>query len=136
MRAAFAFLADAASEERPSGKLHALGIGIDSLNPPSLPFKLTALAVVASIEYSASEAGQKEITIRLVDADGTDVVESYPRLQVQFGAPQSGSRGRARLVVNFQQLQFENPGDYAVHVTVDGNDMAELPLRVNVPATT
>lgn len=130
MKVKYAFLADAAQES--GGKLSALGIGIDRVNPPQLPF-LVPLTIVAVLEYSATEVGTKRLTVRLIDADGNDVREEIPTIEMTLQKPASGSRGLMNIIVNYQ-TQFKAAGDYTFHLTLDGTDIAVLPIAISEPA--
>ena len=130
MQTKYAFLADAA--QAAGGKLSVLGVGIDRVNPPQLPITLP-VSVIVGLGYSKAEVGRKQITVRLLDADGRDVI-SPVGVETDFTAPETGTRGQMNIIVNLQ-VPLAEPGDYAVYVTIDGNDVAELSLRVSEPST-
>lgn len=127
----FAFLSDAAQES--GGKLHAIGIGVDSLVSPQLPASRPLLVVVVQVRYSVAEVGPKELTVRIVDADGGNIIPPI-EAQAEFGEPQPGMAGVARYVIELAALAFDAYGDYAIHVAVGGHEVANLPLSVREPA--
>ncbi len=123
----FAFLCDSAQES--GGKIHALGIGFDSIAAASVPVTHPMLSVVAQIRYSVAEAGQKALAIRAIDADGGNIVNPIDG-QVEFPVPPRGSTSIARLIIALGGVNFASYGDYAVHIALNGNEVARLPLTV------
>ncbi|MDP6607123.1 MAG: hypothetical protein QF664_12825 [Dehalococcoidia bacterium] len=127
----FAFLSDAAQES--GGKLHAIGIGVDGMVATEVPAARPLLAVVVQVRYSVAEIGQKELAIRVVDADGGNVIPPIDSL-AEFGEPQPGMSGVARYVIELAGLAFPHYGDYAIHVAISGHEVANLPMAVREPA--
>jgi hypothetical protein len=123
----FAFLCDQAQES--GGKVHALGIGFDSILAPSVPMTHPLLTVVAQLRYSIAEAGAKALTIRAVNADGQNIVNPIAR-QIEFPTPPRRPTNIARLIIALNAVQFASYGDYSVHVAVNGSEVARLPLTV------
>lgn len=132
MQVDFAFLCDAAQDS--GGKLHALGVGIDRILAPQLPTVHPMLMVVVQVRYSVAEAGTKPLAIRVVDADGDDLIPPIDQ-EIQFPDPKGSPTGTARLVLQLGGLRFERYGDYAIHIAVSGTDIASLPLAVSSPPT-
>ena len=128
----FAFLCDFAEDDA-SGKLHALGIGIDQITANAVPAVHPLLTIVASLGYTGAEAGTKPIAVRVVDADGAHITPPIDA-EIALGEPSGGTRGRARLVFNLSGLQFAAYGDYEVQVALAGVSVATLPIRVIPPA--
>lgn len=126
----FAFLADSAQEG--GGKLHALGIGIDTLVAPEVPVTRAALAAVVQVRYSVAEVGTKTLAIRVVDADGGNVIPPIDS-QVNLIEPQGTPVATARVIVALNGLTFARYGDYAIHIALDGHDIASLRLAVVPP---
>ena len=123
----FAFLADTAQEG--GGKLHALGIGIDTLFATDVPVAMAAIAAVTQVRYSVAEVGTKTLAIRVVDADGGNVIPPIDS-EVAFAVPPGSTVATARLIVALNGLTFPRYGDYAIHVAIDGHDVASLRLAV------
>lgn len=126
----FAFLCDSAQEG--GGKVHALGIGFDTINAAQIPATHPLLTVVVQLRYSVDEAGDKPISVRLIDADGRDVVTAVNHT-VPFPSPEGARSNTARLLVAFGGVNFTAYGDYAVHVVVDGSEVADLPIAIVRP---
>jgi len=131
MNVDFAFLCDSAQEG--GGKVHALGIGLDTITAGQVPATHPLVTVVVQLSYSLTEAGEKPITVRLIDADGRDVVNAVTG-DVTFPPPEGTRANTARLIVAFGGVNFTAYGDYAVHVTVSGAEVADLPIAVRPPS--
>jgi len=52
---------------------------------------------------------------------------------VDFTDPADRLETTATLVVNFDNLSFENYGPYAAHVLLDANEMHRMPFEVSQP---
>jgi hypothetical protein len=128
----FAFLCDSAQES--GGKIHALGIGFDSILAQSVPAIHPMLTVVAQLRYSIAEAGMKALAIRAVDADGQNIVNPIDR-QIAFPEPPRRPTNTARLIIALTSVRFASYGDYSVHVAINGSEVARLPLTVVQPQT-
>jgi hypothetical protein len=63
----FAFICDYAEA---TGKINALGIGFDTIFAPNVPTKHPSFFLVVQLRASTVEAGDKQLKISLIDADG------------------------------------------------------------------
>lgn len=131
----FAFLADAAEAE-PGRKLYVLGGGIDSISAVGYPVVHPHLALVMRVLVHPSESGRTHrMEITLVDTDGGHLAQ----VQGEFtGPPAPQPLGRdvgINMVLNFVNVRFESPGDYAFEILINGQHQKSLPLRL-VPAGT
>lgn len=127
MEQVFAFICDFADAS--GGKINALGIGFDTIYAKEVPTTHPHFYLVLKLRADAAEAGDKEIRINLIDADGQDVIE--PVLGVQIVPRLSGAtETTANLVVGFSNVQFRKFGPHSLHVVIQGNTMARIPLTV------
>jgi hypothetical protein len=123
----FAFLCDFAEQDR---KLHAVGIGWETIQAPSLPHRQPNMGIVVRLRGSVAEAGTKDVSVRLIDADGKDVISAIHQ-QVSFEP--RGMEGHVNLVVQLTNVQFNAYGSYAAYVTVGGEQKARLSFTVMEP---
>ena len=124
-----AFLCDSALEDR--GKLHALGVGIDRVSGGSLPMTHPRFVVVCVMRYSVMEAGEKRMVIRLLTPDARDAItpiEQDIMLPVREGVVDA----TARIVAELNEVTFNQSGPHALHVAIDGAEVARLPISVSV----
>ncbi len=130
MQVDFAFLSDAAVAD---AKLHALGIGIDVIYAKQTPATHPSFMFVAQVRASIAEMGTKDLSVRLIDEDGQDVVPPV-ETQLAIGQPAAGMlESTGRIIVGFNNVTFQRYGGYSLHLVIQGNEMARLSLRV-VPA--
>ena len=127
MNTKLAFLCDSAFDDR--GKLHALGIDIDTVQGDSFPLTHPRFIIVCVVEYSTAEAGDKRMQIRLLDPDAQDVIEPIAE-GISFSARQGVVDANARIIAEVNNVTFRQAGPHAFHVVVDGNEMARLPINV------
>lgn len=125
----FAFICDYAEI---GNKINALGIGFDTIHVQQIPH----FYLVAQIRASVAEVGDKQIEIRLIDADGVDVI---PPVSGSFNIPRSppgATESLARIVIGFNNVQFPRFTQYSLHVVIQGREMVRIPLRVMQPPAT
>jgi hypothetical protein len=128
----FAFICDYADV---STKINALGIGFDTVFLPQLPGVHRGFHLVLQLRASIVEAGQKELAIRVIDADGNNII---PPITGQFTVPvQEGAvEGVGRLAVALQNLEFLRQGAHSLHIVVQGQEMVRIPFNVVTAPTT
>lgn len=131
MECKFAFICDYAQQDR---KLHAIGIGWEGLYAPVLPC-LHSMSFVASVRGTIVEAGTKTVALRLIDADGEDVLPPIEH-QVTLEIKPPRLEGDINLVINLNGVQFKKYGPYAIHLVVQGNEMASVSFNVLEALTT
>lgn len=132
MRVDFAFVCDYADAGGP--KINALGIGFDTIFAQQVPWTQPQFFFVAQLSASVAEVGQKELAIKLIDADGASVAEihgSFPIAQ-----PTAGVEAKARIAVQFAGVVFQRYGSYALHLVIGGNELHVVPLNVTSPPAT
>ena len=121
-----AFLCDAAVES--SGKLTAVGVGIDTLASPEVPFQHPRLALVVGFHYEAEDAGERTLKLRIVEADGRDLVP-IQQGPIHFLTPDE-PKATARFVSEFNGLQFNSWGTHEFRIFLDEEHVAAVPLNV------
>lgn len=128
MNTEIAFLCDSATDDR--GKLHALGIGIDSVQGDSLPMTHPRFIIVCVVKYSTAEAGEKRMGIRLLDPDARDTITPIEQ-GITFSPREGVVDAKARIIVEVNSVTFNSAGPHAFHLVIDGSEMARLPLNVS-----
>lgn len=129
----FAFICDYAESGR---KIYALGIGFDTIYAQKVPAVHPHFTLVAQIRVSIAEVGDKSIVVRLIDADGDNVIPEISG-SVHIPPPSPGStESIGRLLMNFNNVKFPKFSDYSVHLVVQGNEIVRIPLKVAQPPST
>ena len=119
-------LCDAATDDR--GKLNILG-AFDTIAGRQFPLVHPQCALALRIQFGKMEEGEHHVALHFVDDDGNPVVKPITfNAKVQV-SEQSYFSSR-NMVVNWQRLKFEKPGQYAVDISVDGVQQASVPLQV------
>ena len=124
-----AFVADAA-QSTPDGKIWVLGGDFDTIFVPKFPVMHPAMALVLKITMQPLECDREhQLRIELVDDDGKKV---HDPIQLSFHA-QPDPRHPHRpvgvgMVLNFQNLRFEGPGNNSFHILVDDIELGRVPL--------
>ena len=119
-------LCDAATDQR--GKLNVLG-AFDSLFAKELPVRHRACSIAARIRFSKIEAGDHTVRIFIIDADGNSI---GPKLEGNIGVRigNNASTAAVNLILNVQNLEFKQYGQYQIDLAVNGNVLASLPLYI------
>lgn len=132
IRVEYAFLCDAATQH--AGKVNALGIGIDQLGVSMLPATHPHLTLVARLAFEDAAGASLPFRVRMVDADGHDVLPPVEgRFQVEMAPGQR--RASATLLVDLVSLQFTTTGPHEMQLSSDTRLLATLPLEVSRVAT-
>ena len=131
MEVDFAFLCDYADS---SGKLNALGVGIDTISVANVPFALPNLYFVAQLRGSSAEAGNKSLRVDIIDADGTEIAKLEGPIEVRNSEP--ATDGVARCVFALHNLEFPHYGDYSLHLLVENNEMKRIGFKVTPASPT
>jgi hypothetical protein len=128
----FAFICDYADV---AGKINALGIGFDTVYLSAIPGTHRGFYLVVQFRASIVEAGQKDLAIRVIDADGGNVLAP---ITGQFAIPSQEGRVESvgRIAVAIQNIPFQRHGPYSLHVVVQGQEMVRIPFSVAPPPST
>jgi hypothetical protein len=118
----YAFLCEYADPTR-GDLLNIFGAGLHTLSFTKLPDE-RPLTLVASIEYSPEDVGEHTVGIKLIDSDGKDKICPMTS-DVIFSADKRFYGFDARLCPLFHKYE-----SHSVEVTVDGRNIASIPLNV------
>ncbi len=128
----FAFVCDYADAS--GSKINALGIGFDTIFAQSMPWAQPQFFYVAQVRASVAEVGQKDLAIKIIDADGDSIAEIQGMFAIEKPAP--GQETKARIAVQFAGVTFPRYGGYAIHLVMGGNELHTISLTVAPPPTT
>ena len=102
----------------------------------NLPWVHPSFSLLVQFRASVGEVGDKQLAIRLVDADGKEVIPEVTGTLTVSPPPEGSLEAKAILVAGFANTSFPRYGDYTVFVCVDSHEMARIPFRVVHPPTT
>ncbi|MEZ4864613.1 MAG: hypothetical protein R3C14_25105 [Caldilineaceae bacterium] len=115
---------DAAAEY--GGRLNILG-ATDNLVTAALPLKYPHCAIVARLRAARIEEGDHTMRLMIIDADGQPILNVDGKMAIRFTA---GMGGTVNLIVNAQNLEFKEAGEYALEIAVDGIQLGSCSLFV------
>ena len=125
----FAFLADAAEAE-PGRKFYVLGGGIDQIAGPQFPLVHPHMSLVVRLLVARDELGRAHVlTVRLADPGGKELARIEGQIDTQIAAIE-GLALPVNMVINMGNTRFEQPGEYAIDIIINGEFLRTLPLRV------
>lgn len=111
------------------GKLNILG-QFDTITAAAFPVVHPLMHLVLRMNATPAEAGEnRNLTIRLVDADGHTIGEvSGPLMVPQL--PGDGTTPALQTIIPFPNVTFPKPGSYAFHVLIDRDDKSSVRLSL------
>lgn len=131
MEVNFAFLCDYADQS--GGKMAAIGLGFDTIYSTRIPVTHPLFFSVISIRFSSTEAGPKQVGMRLIDEDGNNVVPPLDTT-INVGSPLPGFLYRnQQIALAMHRVTFPRYGDYALSWLVGGQEIKVVPLKVAQP---
>ncbi len=111
-----------------AGRLNLLG-ATDTLTVPTTPFRYPHCALVLRVRSSRIEEGDHTVRIMIIDADGAPVLNVEGKMAVRFSGM---SGGAIHLIINAQNLEFKEAGEYSIEVAVDAIHLGSSPLFVRL----
>ncbi len=129
MQVKLAVLADSAHVDNQS-KLHISGI-FDTIWAQSFPARHLQMFLVIRLEAHPSELNMThELMIRLVDADGKEVLKIEAGFEAQREEP-SPEPASIQLVNKIVNVVFASEGDYSFDILVDRRWLESVPLKLS-----
>lgn len=131
MQVELAVLADFASISI-DRKLNILGV-FQEVNAPELPVTVAYMYLVVSFKADPAEYG-KHLSARIVLTEERGNGEPLLSLEGLAEVPQPtkpGDRAYSNQVIGLNGVRFEREGDYRFSISVEGQEAAVVPLRVN-----
>ena len=119
-------LCDAATNDM--GKLNILG-AFDTIWMTQAPGIHPQCAVVLRVRFASSERGEHRLTVSFVNADGKHIIPSTSGM-INVNFPNQQRTGSANLILNIHGLKIETLGEYSIDLSIDGKNVASLPLFV------
>ncbi|MCH7552865.1 MAG: hypothetical protein IIC82_02555 [Chloroflexi bacterium] len=128
----FAFLCDYADN---AGKLHALGIGFDTLHAPELPATHRVFFAVIRLRFSSGEIGEMTFGLRVIDPDGKQVIDPIDG-KIRINEPPDGQTTlHHTIAMAIHGMKLERYGPHAVSWLVGGAEVKRVNFKVSSPPT-
>jgi hypothetical protein len=122
-----ALVCDAANVSR-EGKLNILGV-FSALRARQFPCVHPTLTLVVGLEATYTERGEHAIDIRLVDADGGELLKLDGQVNIQSERP--GRPIFTQAILQLNNIAFPHAGTYTVDILVDRRHERSVPLEVH-----
>ena len=126
MEIPIATLCDAATDY--SGKLNLLG-SFDTVLTAKFPAVHPQCAIALRFVFNKAEEGKRNFRLTFVNEDGKSIMPAID-LAIEVRVPESVNYLSRNLIINIQQLKFDEPGQYAIDVAMDGVPQSSIPLLV------
>jgi hypothetical protein len=113
-------------------RLNILGI-FEDINPRTFPATVPHIYAVLSCEADPTEYGKKfPVRVALLDTDSDDneILALEGLVEVPRPSPQS-ERVTVNQIVGLTFVQFDHPGNYRFSFSVEGEEIASVPLLAN-----
>jgi hypothetical protein len=110
------------------GKLCVLGC-FDTIFAQGFPATHPQCAVALRILFRREDEGAHSVRVNFIDEDGRSVIPPL-ETEIEVATPDEWLLSTHNLVLNLQQLRFALAGQYSVDVSMDGQIVARIPLRV------
>jgi hypothetical protein len=111
------------------GKPNVMGI-FKEIYSTAFPARQGEMFLVVVLQAGITEKGQKrKITIKLINADATQVLVDYNKV---FDVPDAppGRKPELNVILRMRDLVFEKPGPYSFSVIVDNDEKANYPIEL------
>jgi hypothetical protein len=99
----------------------------DSIQSAQFPVTHAACSIACRLRFGVKETGDHDFKIQLTDNTGKDMIQPVTGV-ITVRPPVNGHFAAANIVLNFNQLQFEQPGRYSFSLMMDGQWVTGLPL--------
>jgi hypothetical protein len=130
MRVELALLADYAEVTQRGGKLVVCGI-FDRITLGDLETVHPHMALALKLVCDPMEQPVHQLTLRLVDPDGVDVVVPMEG-EVEVKA-QGASETSVNIILDLNLVKFGASGPHSFDIFIDGDLAHQVPLTVEVP---
>ncbi|MBP7949612.1 MAG: hypothetical protein KA004_08140 [Verrucomicrobiales bacterium] len=112
-----------------NSKLCVLGT-FDTIGSRTLPVLHRNCVLALRVCFRPTDEGQHNLSIRIIDVDGKDVIPALPPVQFEVRLPQDVDFVTRNMILHFEALKFDQPGTFSIEISVDGNELSSIPLRV------
>ena len=113
-----------------NGKMVVSGT-IDVLAAPALPIAQPHCCLALRLCITPEDNGAHKFTVNIIDGDGKSIDAKMPiKADMPVDLPEDVPFLHRNLILNLQGLKFTEVGVYFIDVSIDGEVIQRLPLRV------
>jgi hypothetical protein len=116
--------------EFPNQELVIVGT-IDTIAAPKMPVVIPQCSIAMRICITPDDSGKHQFGVNIIDADGISLDENMPIIaDMPIDLPETIPFLTRNLILNLQGLKFPAVGIYSIDMTLDGELIQRVPLRV------
>ena len=123
-------LCDAATVDA-GGKLNILG-AFDTIWAANIPVVYPHFAVALRVRFNSIEKGEHKVAFNLVDVDGKRILPPATGV-INVNPPHEQRTVSTNSIINVQMIKIEKYGEYSLDLSINGENLASLPLFVVKP---
>ena len=113
-----------------NGKMVVSGT-IDVLAAPALPIVQPHCCIALRLCITPEDNGAHKFTVNIIDGDGKSIDAKMPiKADMPVDLPEDVPFLHRNLILNLQGLKFNEVGVYFIDVSIDGDVIQRLPLRI------
>ena len=113
-----------------NGKMVVSGT-IDVLAAPALPIVQPHCCLALRLCITPEDNGAHKFTVNIIDGDGKSIDAKMPiKADMPVDLPEDVPFLHRNLILNLQGLKFNEVGVYFIDVSIDGDVIQRLPLRI------
>lgn len=112
-----------------NGKLIIVGT-FDSIAAKTFPVRHPACSLACRLRFAKKEFGPHTATIRFIDQQNAELVQPL-EAEIMVGEPKIGDHSTINLVINYNNIEFKNPGRYSFELYMDGEWRTGIPLHLS-----
>mgnify|MGYP001347472791 CR=1 FL=1 len=117
-------LADFAQDN--NSKLTIVGT-FDSIHAKQFPVQHPSCSIACRLRFSEKESGEHDFKLRLVNAGGKEIIQPVTG-KINITTSPGVQFTSINIVINFNQLRFEEAGRYSFELYIDDDWRSGLPL--------
>jgi hypothetical protein len=104
---------------------------IDVLAAPALPIVQPHCCLALRLCITPEDNGAHKFTVNIIDGDGKSIFAKMPiKADMPVDLPEDVPFLHRNLILNLQGLKFNEVGVYFIDVSIDGDVIQRLPLRI------
>ena len=104
---------------------------IDVLAAPALPIVQPHCCLALRLCITPEDNGAHKFTVNIIDGDGKSIDAKMPiKADMPVDLPEDVPFLHRNLILNLQGLKFNEVGVYFIDVSIDGDVIQRLPLRI------
>ena len=111
-----------------NGKLVIVGT-FDAIFAKTFPAVHPSLSIVGRLRFADKEAGNHQFKMSFKNESGVELVPTLDG-NLSVSKPLVGNHSTVNIVINLNQIKFDNPGKYNIELFLDGEWKSGLAINI------